>query len=214
MKTQLTRIWTEQLLSRSAVRSSISRPSAPFLRNFFTSTKLSARSRPYNRALEQSALLYFRYQRSALARRFRSLRFKSDKSSPQHPDPTPHLGSPEPAPSLSQRLKQLSREYGWAALGVYFGLSLIDFPFCFLAVRLLGTDRIGHYEDVVKHAFWSVVCLAFPDAGKKSAEAAAAAAAANEKAEATAREGNLGADDVSVNGANACMRNSSFLVRA
>ncbi|CAO2658428.1 Nn.00g061510.m01.CDS01 [Neocucurbitaria sp. VM-36] len=203
MKTRVARLWAEQLLARSAVRSSISRPSAPFLRNFFNSAQPSARSRLSSKSLEQSALLYFRYQRSTFARRFRSLRFKSDKSSPQHHDPTPHLGSPEPAPSLSQRLKQLSREYGWAALGVYLGLSLIDFPFCFLAVRLLGTDRIGHYEDIVKNAFWSVVRLAFPDAGKKSAEAAAAAVAADEAAEATLREGNLGADSVTVNAANA-----------
>lgn len=109
-------------------------------------------------------------------------------------------------------MKQLSREYGWAALGVYLGLSLIDFPFCFLAVRLLGVDRIGHYEDLVKSAFWSVVQLAFPEAGKKSAEAADVAA--DGIAEATIREGNLGADEVAVranNGANACMRHSVLL---
>ena len=28
-------------------------------------------------------------------------------------------------------------------------LSLLDFPFCFAAVRYLGTDRIGRYEHVV-----------------------------------------------------------------
>jgi hypothetical protein len=43
----------------------------------------------------------------------------------------------------------LSREYGWAALGVYLGLSALDFPFCFVAVRLLGVERIGHWEHVV-----------------------------------------------------------------
>lgn len=51
--------------------------------------------------------------------------------------------------SLSQRLKKLSREYGWAALGVYLTLSALDFPFCFAAVRLLGVERIGYYEHVV-----------------------------------------------------------------
>ncbi|KAJ5683211.1 hypothetical protein N7462_006376 [Penicillium macrosclerotiorum] len=62
--------------------------------------------------------------------------------------------------SLSARLRKLSREYGWAALGVYLGLSALDFPFCFVAVRLLGVDRIGHFEHVVvgyvKSAFPSV----------------------------------------------------------
>ena len=51
--------------------------------------------------------------------------------------------------SLSQRLRKLSREYGWSALGVYLALSALDFPFCFLAVRTLGTDRIGRWEHAV-----------------------------------------------------------------
>ena len=50
---------------------------------------------------------------------------------------------------MSQRLRKLSREYGWAALGVYLTLSALDFPICFAAVRLLGVDRIGHFEHVV-----------------------------------------------------------------
>ncbi|KAL0942536.1 peptide alpha-N-acetyltransferase [Colletotrichum truncatum] len=48
--------------------------------------------------------------------------------------------------SLSQRLKKLSKEYGWSAVGVYFTLSILDFPFCFLLVRVVGTDRIGQLE--------------------------------------------------------------------
>ncbi|KAM0333085.1 hypothetical protein ACHAQA_001743 [Verticillium albo-atrum] len=48
--------------------------------------------------------------------------------------------------SLSQRLKKLSKEYGWSAVGVYFALSVLDFPFCFLLVRIVGTDRIGQLE--------------------------------------------------------------------
>lgn len=56
---------------------------------------------------------------------------------------------PPDAPlSLSQRLKQMSKQYGYTAVGVYLALSALDFPFCFLAVRLLGTERVGHYEEV------------------------------------------------------------------
>lgn len=51
--------------------------------------------------------------------------------------------------SLSARLRKLSREYGWAAVGVYLGLSVLDFPFCFLLVRLVGTERIAAVEHVV-----------------------------------------------------------------
>ncbi len=45
--------------------------------------------------------------------------------------------------TLGARLKRLFREYGWTATGVYFALSLLDFPFCFLLVRNVGTERIG-----------------------------------------------------------------------
>jgi hypothetical protein len=45
--------------------------------------------------------------------------------------------------SLSQRLKKLSREYGWTAVGIYLALSVLDFPFCFLLVRTVGTEKIG-----------------------------------------------------------------------
>ena len=66
-------------------------------------------------------------------------RFQSTQAPPQ---PTENL-------SLSQRLKKLSREYGWSALGVYLLLTLLDFPFCFLAVRSLGVERIGHWEHAI-----------------------------------------------------------------
>lgn len=89
-------------------------------------------------------------------------------------------------------------------MGVYLGLSALDFPFCFLAVRLLGTDRIGHYEEVVKDAFWNLVRLVIPDAGTTSTEKHAR----EETAEATLREGSLAAGEVAAvkarNGGDAC----------
>lgn len=208
MKTRVARIWAEQLLSggSQSMRSSVSRPSAPFLRSFFSSTQPPARTHLLPKTFQQSALLYLRFQRSALARRFRSVRFNSSnsKSNGSHHDPTPHLGSPEPAQTLSQKLKALSKEYGWAALGVYLGLSALDFPFCFLAVRLLGTDRIGHYEEVVKDGFWNIVRLVIPDAGTTSAEKHAH----EETAQATLREGSLDATEIAAvkarNGGDAC----------
>lgn len=67
-------------------------------------------------------------------------------------------------------------------MGVYFGLSAIDFPFCFLAVRLVGPDRIGELEHAVVDAFWHIVAVALPSMRpevrgvKKGAEAEAAEA--------------------------------------
>lgn len=74
-------------------------------------------------------------------------------------DPNPNLGSPKPSLSLSQRLRKLSREYGWSALGVYLLLTALDFPLCFLAVRWIGTERIGHLESVIVHQFWRLFDL-------------------------------------------------------
>lgn len=51
--------------------------------------------------------------------------------------------------TLSQKLKRLSKEYGWSAVGVYFALSILDFPLCFLLVRIVGTDTIGKVEHYV-----------------------------------------------------------------
>ncbi|KAL2264712.1 hypothetical protein VTJ83DRAFT_7222 [Remersonia thermophila] len=56
---------------------------------------------------------------------------------------------PQEKLSLSGRLKKLTREYGWAAAGIYLGLSVLDFPFCFLLVRTVGSDKIAHVEHVV-----------------------------------------------------------------
>lgn len=92
--------------------------------------------------------------RDMLLRPFRNFRSNSSKNSPRL-DPTPHLGSPEPT-GLKARLSKLSREYGWVALGVYFSLSLLDFPFCFLAVRLAGPERIGQIEHSILSSVKSV----------------------------------------------------------
>lgn len=46
-------------------------------------------------------------------------------------------------------MRKLSREYGWAALGVYLAISALDFPICFAAVRLLGVERVGYMESVI-----------------------------------------------------------------
>jgi hypothetical protein len=64
--------------------------------------------------------------------------------------------------SLSARLKKLSREYGWSAFGVYMALSALDFPFCFLAVRWLGTERIGRWEHAVISWFKKAIPINWP----------------------------------------------------
>lgn len=52
-------------------------------------------------------------------------------------------GKAEESLSLGQRFRKLSREYGKAAVVVYFLLSILDYPFFFLLVRAVGTERVG-----------------------------------------------------------------------
>lgn len=59
--------------------------------------------------------------------------------------------------TLSQKLKRLSKEYGWSAVGVYFALSILDFPLCFLLVRIVGTDTIGWLYLLSKHSLTCVL---------------------------------------------------------
>lgn len=73
--------------------------------------------------------------RAAPRRPFHSTKTRRSAEGAKEKEPEPN--------SLSARLKKLSREYGWAAVGVYLTLSVLDFPFCFLLVRTLGTERIG-----------------------------------------------------------------------
>ena len=112
------------------------------------------------KSIQQSQL-----QNTFRARRaFHSSRFRSNKSSGYT------YQSPNSAPSLSQRLKTLSREYGWSALWIYLFLSALDFPFCFAAVKLLGADKIGHYEHVVVESFKGSVNKVWPGAFEESKE--------------------------------------------
>lgn len=59
--------------------------------------------------------------------------------------------------SLTARLRKLSREYGRAAIVVYFLLSVLDYPFFFMLVKAVGTERIGKVEHLIVSTVASVV---------------------------------------------------------
>ncbi|KAL8937727.1 MAG: hypothetical protein Q9211_003540 [Gyalolechia sp. 1 TL-2023] len=121
---------------------------APIHRNSSTVVP-SLRQSPFHQLLARN--LHRRPIRYILNKRFESTKPPSN--------PPTNLGSPQPSLSLSQRLRKLSREYGWSALGVYMLLSALDFPFCFLAVRWVGTEKIGHWESVIVDQFWRLFDL-------------------------------------------------------
>ncbi|ORY10898.1 hypothetical protein BCR34DRAFT_338969 [Clohesyomyces aquaticus] len=175
MTLRAARGWSHPLLQRVVPRSHASPRTAPAGRSFYAPTQLATTLKSPCRSLPRDGPCIARPQPSPLSRRFRSIRFKGDKSD-RTLNPTPHLGSPEPAPSLAQRLRKLSREYGWSALGVYLAIGALDLPVSFVLVRMLGAERIGHYEHIIVEAFRNVVRMAFPDFGKHEAEAVEIAA--------------------------------------
>ncbi|EPS44110.1 hypothetical protein H072_1898 [Dactylellina haptotyla CBS 200.50] len=59
--------------------------------------------------------------------------------------------------TVGQRMRQLFKEYGMSAVGVYFLLSVLDFPFCFLFVKMVGTEKIAHYEHIIIEGFWRIM---------------------------------------------------------
>jgi N-terminal acetyltransferase 2 len=119
-------VQSSRLLSQTSQQPFRTRPS-----HFSTLKRISQSSRPSPSTFARAA-----------RRRFHN-------SSRRFQDSTASEATADQNLSLSQRLKKLSRDYGWSALGVYLALTALDFPFCFLAVRLLGPDRVGHWEHVV-----------------------------------------------------------------
>jgi hypothetical protein len=87
-------------------------------------------------------------------------------------------------------------------------MSALDFPFCYLAVRMLGTERVGHYEHVVIEGIKTALRIPFPSLFKGADQIEGPIA--EEIREATAREEALGHDGAKVvaqnGGAEACMR--------
>lgn len=75
---------------------------------------------------------------------------KSDTQSESEPDG--EADAPPPKASLRERLKFLTRRYGWWALGVYLAASTVDFSLTFLAIHLLGADHIRSLETSLRHS--------------------------------------------------------------
>jgi hypothetical protein len=67
-------------------------------------------------------------------------------------------------------MKAMSKKYGWTVVGIYLGLSALDFPFCFLAVRWFGPERIGHLEHVIVSHVWGALESVVPGLKEKRVE--------------------------------------------
>lgn len=67
-------------------------------------------------------------------------------------------------------MRKLSREYGYAALGVYLGLTALDLPFCYMAVSYLGADRIGRWEHAIMSYIKEMIKWPMGESGKEKVD--------------------------------------------
>ena len=95
----------------------------------------------------------------------RSFSHSAPRRAPQNPS--------VPSVSLSQRLKDLVKKYGWYAVGVNLCLSATDFSVAFLGVNLLGAEYMTEWM----HRMQSHLPSIFK--GKEEVEAAPAAKPSN-----------------------------------
>lgn len=68
---------------------------------------------------------------------------QNDSNSGEQPDPD----EPPKKATIRERLRFLTRRYGWWALGVYLLASAVDFSLVFAAIHLLGADHIRGLEE-------------------------------------------------------------------
>ncbi|KAN0065824.1 DUF1279 superfamily [Thecaphora frezii] len=71
---------------------------------------------------------------------------ENDRPSPEDDDAAAQKGS------LKDRLRYLTRRYGWWALGVYLAASTVDFALTFAAIHLLGAQHIRQLEMRIRSA--------------------------------------------------------------
>lgn len=108
-------------------RSSLAQYDAHFRRTFVSSAAARQGAAPSHSATSSSS----KQQESM-----------SKASEEEEADPD----SPPPKASLKERLRFLSRRYGWWAIGVYLLASLVDFSLVFLAIHMLGAEHIRELE--------------------------------------------------------------------
>ncbi|KAG9007591.1 hypothetical protein FRB94_013607 [Tulasnella sp. JGI-2019a] len=76
----------------------------------------------------------------------------------QSPPPSPTLNASANEPtSLSGRLKNLIKLYGWYALGMYIAIGVVDFGVAFACIHFIGAERVSHWTTQAKEFITSMI---------------------------------------------------------
>lgn len=65
----------------------------------------------------------------------------------------PKVPKVQPPKPPATGIRKLMNQYGYSALGVYLGISIIDIPLCWLLVHSAGEDQIREFQESVKEFF-------------------------------------------------------------
>ncbi|SMQ55543.1 unnamed protein product [Zymoseptoria tritici ST99CH_3D1] len=156
-------------------------------RTELTGLRLPSKTTPQRRGLTTTTIRSARPAlsstwRASLFRRARQTRYNSTNPTGPKIDETKL--------SMSERMRAMSKKYGWTVVGIYLGLSAIDFPFCYLAVRWFGTERIAKVEHAIMDYFWTTLEKVAPGlmARRETKEALDAAEEATRDADAAVAE--------------------------
>lgn len=90
-------------------------------------------------------------QNGGIFRQQKNLLFKRLQSNKVNETTKASEGSQKPKKETG--IRALIKEYGYSALGVYLGLSVIDLPICYVMVHSMGREKIEYYENKVKQTF-------------------------------------------------------------
>ncbi|PWN36778.1 uncharacterized protein FA14DRAFT_118180 [Meira miltonrushii] len=135
------------VLSRFNTLSSLRSQSAPLSIAHYA-TSAFANAKPLNHSDSTSTSAQAVSQPQSKGQQNNSNESKSENEGEQ-PDPD----EPPKKATIRERLRFLTRRYGWWALGVYLLASTVDFSLVFLAIHLLGADHIRELEDGVRKYF-------------------------------------------------------------
>jgi hypothetical protein len=69
--------------------------------------------------------------------------------------------------TLSQRLRELVKSYGWYAVGVYAAVSAADFAVAFIGVNLLGAEYVSSLAASAKMWLYNLVYSRPPEPGRE-----------------------------------------------
>ena len=81
-----------------------------------------------------------------------------------------HSPDAKEPPTLSQRLRELIKSYGWYAVGVYAAVSAADFAVALIGVNLLGAEYVSSVAASAKMWLHNLVYSRPPEPGREEME--------------------------------------------